>query len=264
MSTTDQNFTLPSAGQADWDTDLNANFTIIGRGYHKLFTAGSEIRTGTIVTVSSDGYANAFDPSSLSNTPHAFAYKAVASGEQDTFLLHGVVRSVGVLSGAIPGKPFFSSAITPGVVVASYSAADRSGGIGVEEDGIYFSPGRGGALPEILARSVQVTAVTGSSHFFTMDGGRYGSVRRILATGASADLVELSFYSNSSRADLLFQTLSGGVSVVGSFIDQAGLPYYNSDASTLSGLVYGTLEVKSAAAVGSDTIDVSVTFERFR
>jgi hypothetical protein len=263
MTTTDQNFTLPTNGQSDWDADLNANFTIIGRGFHKLLTAGSDITTGTIVTVSSDGYANMMDPNSLYNKPHAFAYKAVNSGEQDTFLLHGLVRSLGVLSAAIPGQPFFANATSAGFVAASYSGADRPAGIGVEEDGIYFSPGAA-LFPETITQSSQVSAVTGSTHYFTMDGGRGGFFRRLNCTGASADLVEVKFHANSARSDLLYQTVSGGVSVVGSFIDQAGVPYYNSDASTLSGIVYGTLEVKSDSAVGSDTIDVSVIFERFR
>lgn len=263
MSTTDQNFSIPTAGQSDWDTDLNGNFTIIARGFHKLLTAGSNVVTGTIVTVGSDGFAHMMNPNSLYNKPHAFAYKAVNSGEQDTFLLMGLVRSLGVLSGAIPGQPFFTSAISAGFVAASYSGADRPAGIGVEEDGIYFSPGAA-IFPETITQSAQVTAVTGSSHYFTMDGGRGGFFRRLNCTGASADLVEVTFHANSSRSELLFQTISGGVSVVGSFIDQAGVPYYNSDASTLSGLVYGTLQVKSDAAVGSDTIDVSVIFERFR
>jgi len=263
MSTTDQNFTLPSAGQADWDSDLNGNFTIVARGFHKLLTAGHNVVTGTIVTVRSDGYAFMLDPNSLYNKPHAFAYKAVNSGEQDTFLLMGLVRSVGVLSGAIPGQPFFSSAVSAGYVAASYSGADRPAGIGVEEDGIYFSPGAA-LFPETITQSSQVTAVTGSTHYFTMDGGRGGFFRRLNCTGASADLVEVKFHANSARSDLLYQTVSGGVSVVGSFIDQAGLPYYNSDTSTLSGLIYGSVQVLSASAVGSDTIDVSVIFERFR
>ena len=263
MSTTDQNFNLPSQGQSDWDSDLNANFTIIGRGYHALITAGSTVNTGTVLTVTSDGYAHHYDPNSLSNRPYAFAYKAITSGEQDTAVLHGIIRSLDVLTPAVPGLPVFGSAAGNGYIASSYSGADRPLGIGLYEDGIYFDPGRA-LFPEIIVQSAQVSAVTGSTHYFSMDGGRGGFIRRVLAIGASADLVEIQFYSNSARSDLLFETVSGGVSVVGSFIDQAGLPYFNTDASTLNGLIYGALQVMSDAAVGSDTIDVSVTFERFR
>lgn len=263
MSTTDQNFNLPSQGQSDWDSDLNANFTIIGRGYHTLITAGSDINTGTAVVVTSDGYAHHYDPNSLDNRPFAFAYKAISSGEQDTALLNGIVRSLDVLTPAVPGLPIFGSAAGNGYIASSYSGADRPLGIALYEDGIYFEPGRA-LFPEVVVQSAQVAAVTGSTHYFTMDGGRGGFIRRILAIGASADLVDIMFHANTARTDTIFETISGGVSVVGSWIDQAGLPFYNSDASTISGLIYGTLMVMSDAAVGSDTIDVSVTFERFR
>lgn len=263
MSTLDQNLTTPSQGQADWDSDLNGNFTIIARGFHKLYQAGTSINTGTIVTVSSDGFARPYDPNSLSNRPHAFAYKAVSSGEQDTFLLHGIVRSLDVLTPAIPGQPIFGAGAGDGTIASSYSGADRPAGYGVEEDGIYFKPGEA-LFPETITQSTQIAAVTGSLHYFTMDGGRGGFVRQIVMAGSSADLVELQFHANSARSTLLFETLSGGVSVVGSFIDQAGLPFWNTDVSTINGLVYGTLQVLSAAAVGSDTVDISVVFERFR
>ena len=263
MSTTDQNFTTPSAGQADWDTDLNANFTIVARGFHKLLTAGTAINTGAIVDVLSSGFALPYNPNSLTSRPRAFAYKAVASGEQDTFLLRGLVRSLGITSAAVPGLPFFGAADGTGYAVSSYSGADRPAGIGVEEDGVYFNPGEA-LFPEVIVRSAQIAAVTGSTHYFTMDGGRGGWVRRILSVGASADLTQIQLYSNSARSDLLYETVSGGVSVVGSFLDQAGLPYFNTDASTLNGLIYGAVQVLSASAVGSDTIDISLTFERFR
>jgi len=263
MSTTDQNFSLPSAGQADWDSDLNGNFTIISRGYHTLATAGVDIATGQIVTVNSDGLARLFDPNSLTNQPHLFAYKAVNSGEQDTFLLQGMVRSLAIASPAIPGHTLFASATGSAYVVTSYSAADRPVGIATYEDGFFFSPGRA-IFPEFLTDSAEVSAVTGSSHLFQLDGGAGGFVRHLTAIGNSADLVEVQLWSNSARTSPLYETISGGVSVVGSFRDQAGFPFWNTDASTISGAIYGTLQVLSASTVGSDTIGLSVGFERFR
>lgn len=263
MSTVDQNFTLPSQGQADWDSDLNGDFTILARGFHRLATAGVAINTGQIVSVTSDGYARLYDPNSLDSRPQLFAYKAVASGEQTTFLLRGIVRSLDVLTPAIIGEPVFGSAASPGTIASSYSGADRPCGLGVYEDGIYFDPGKA-FLPEVLTRSVSINAVTGSSHFFTMDAGRGGSVRQLVAIGASADLVSITLWTNSARSTKLYETFSGGISVVGSYIDQAGFPYWNTDASTINGLIYGTLSIVSAAAVGSDTIGLSCMFERFR
>lgn len=263
MSTEDQNYTLPSQGQSDWDTDLNANLTITARGHHVLATAGVDINTGQLVTVTSDGYALLYDPNSLSSFPHLFAYKAVSSGEQDTFLRRGIVRSLDVLTPAIIGEPIFGDAASPGTIASSYSGADRAAGLGVYEDGVYFDPGKA-FLPETLTRSVSVDAVTGSSHFFTLDGGRGGFVRQLIAIGDSADLVDIYLWTNSARDNLLYATFSGGVSVVGSFLDQAGFPYWNTDASTINGLIYGTMIVNSDAAVGSDTIGLSCVFERFK
>ena len=169
MSTEDQNLSLPSAGQSDWDSDLNGNFTIIARGYHTLGQAGVDIGTGQVVTINSDGFFRLFDPNSLANRPHAFAYKAVNSGEQDTFLLRGSVRSMAINSAAIPGHTLFASANGSGYIVTSYSAADRPIGISNYEDGIYFDPGRN-IFPEFITDSAEITAVTGSSHLFQLDG----------------------------------------------------------------------------------------------
>ena len=263
MSTVDQNFSTPSAGSSDWDSDLNGNFTIIARGYHKLATIGTDVITGDILTVSSDGYWRPMNPNSSSNRPHAIAYKSISSGEQDTVLLRGLVRSLGIASPAVPGEAMFVSPTTPGVLVGSYSGADKAVGYAVEEDGIYFDPGYN-IFPETLTRSASVDAVTGSSHLISFDGGRGGYIRQIIMIGASADLVTLQLWTNSARDSRLFETVSGGVSVVGSYLDQAGLPYWNTDATTINGLIYGTLQVMSDAAVGSDTIGMSIVFERFR
>lgn len=263
MSTEDQNFSIPTAGQSDWDTDLNSNFTILGRGYHVLGSAGEDINTGQIVTVGSDGFFRLFDPNSYSNQPHAFAYKAVSSGEQDTFLLRGMVRSLGVLTPAVPGFTIFGDAANPGTIATSYSGANRPVGFGTQEDGLFFDPGRQ-ILPETLVRTVEIDAVTGSSHLFSFDPGLAGFNRQLIMIGDSADLVTVQLWTNSSRDSRLYETVSGGVSVVGSFLDQAGFPFWNTDASTISGLIYGTLEVMSDADVGSDTIFVIGVFERFR
>lgn len=236
---------------------------IIARGFSVLATAGADINTGQIASINSDGFALPYDPNSLDSKPHIFAYKAVSSGEQDTFLLRGIVRSLDVLTPAIIGAEVFGDAATPGNIASSYSGADRNVGFGIYEDGIYFDPGKQ-IFPELITRSVSIDAVTGSSHLFTMDGGRGGFIRQVIMEGNSADRVELQLWSNSSRAGQIFETVSGGVSAVGSFLDQAGLPYFNTDVGTLNGITYGTLQVLSAAAVGSDTVGVQVVFERFR
>ena len=120
-------------------------------------------------------------------------------------------------------------------------------------------------LPELIVTSVQVDAVNGSLHLFQIDVGLDGWNRRLHAIGQSADLVEIDLFTNSSRidGDKLYKTLSGGVTVIGSHVDQAGFPYFNTDPSTVSGLLYGTLKVMSDS-VASDDIDVTFHMERFR
>lgn len=263
MTTQDQNFSLPTAGQSDWDSALNGNFTIIARGYHVLGTAGLDIETGYIVTVGSDGFYRPYDPNSLDNRPHAYSYKGINSGEQDTFLLRGMVRSLDINTlGAIPGHMVFGSLTTPGMIVASYSGADRPAGVGTYEDGFFFDPGRQ-LFPEVVTDSANISAVNGSLHLFVMDGGRGGFIRQVIMTGDSSDLTELQLWSNSARTAPLYETISGGVNVVGSFLDQGGLPFFNTDASTVSGKIYGTLQVMSLS-VESDTVGIQVVFERFR
>ena len=127
-----------------------------------------------------------------------------------------------------------------------------------------FDPNGVSQFPELLVEVNSVNAVTGSLHLFEMDFGNAGWNRKVNMLGSSADLVELIFYANSAKTDLLFQTVSGGVTVVNSHLDQAGWPYFNTDASTISGKIYGTLEVTSAAGVGSDGIGVTLTMERYR
>jgi hypothetical protein len=75
--------------------------------------------------------------------------------------------------------------------------------------------------------------------------------------GNSADKVTLKFYQESGRTNLLYSTISGGVSTVGSFQDRAMWPL-----DTTDGRVYGTLKIESAAAVGSDTISIQGIWDR--
>lgn len=260
--TDQQNFNKPSQGQADWDADLNANFTIAERGQHVKATAGEAINTGDALWVNSGNFAFKFDPNSETIYPHLLAYKSVASGEEDTFLHMGQVRSLAVWSECVPGEPVFVSPATPGALVGSYSAASRPVGFGLFEDGVRFNPFQN--LPEQLTRSNSVACVTGSDHLFSVDIGKRGVVRQLKVIGDSADLVTVKLHSNSSRVASvrLYETKSGGVTTVGSFIDQALFPYANTDPSTLSGLIYATLHIESDAAVGSDTLTLWLDVER--
>lgn len=259
----DQGFTTPTAGQADWDSSLNGDFSILERGYHVTEQAGMAINTGDVLWLNSGGFFFKFDPNSADIWPHAMAYTAAASGDSFRALGWGIVRSLDVHSAAVPGQPLFVSAATPGAVVGSYSGANRPIGIGLSGSGVMFRP-TPSRLPERLTFTNTINAIVGSLHTFTMDAGLWGINRTTKMIGSSADLVELKFYSDSAYNSPLYSTISGGVSVVGSFYDRALWPYENTDASTLSGLVYGTLSILSGAAVTSDTIGVQGIFERQR
>jgi len=264
MATYQNNFVQPSAGASDWDSSLNGNWGILESGYRARGQAGEDINTGEVVTVGSDGFALRFDPNSNDIRPDLLSLTALSSGDEAHFVAFGSVRSLGVWSALIPGHQVFVSVLTPGHLVSSYSGANRSVGFANYEDGLVFNTGPN-HLPELIVSSTQIAAVNGSLHLFQVDVGLDGWNRRLHAIGQSADLVEIDFFTNSSRADVdkLYKTVSGGVTVIGSHVDQAGWPYFNTDPSTYSGLLYGTLKVMSDS-VASDTIDVSLHFERFR
>lgn len=264
MATDQQNFDQPTAGQADWDSSLNGNFSIIEFGYRARGQAGENVNTGDVLTVGSDGFALRYDPNSEDIFPHLMTISALSSGDEAHFVAFGSVRSLGVFSNVIPGHPVYVSVLTPGMVVSSYSGANRNVGRAHYEDGFVFDPNGVAQFPEPLSSVTSIDVVVASTHLFTMDFGRAGTSRQVHMVGDSGDLVELKLYANSANTDLLFSTISGGVTVIGSFLDQAGFPYWNTDPSTITGNVYGTLEVLAAASVTSDSIGVTLVMERSR
>jgi hypothetical protein len=265
--TNDNQLENPTAGQADWDSALNANFTILERGYHLSAQAGIAINTGYVVWMNSGGFLFPFNPNSRDVYPYGLSYTAAASGESVQVILSGIVRSLAIHSPAVPGMDLFVSPTTPGIVVGSYSGANRRIGFGVSEQGLYFNPhGANQFLPEKLTIVTTILAVVGSNHLFSMDAGQFGWNRQTRMIGNSGNLTELKFFSGSARvgSERLYETVSGGVTTVGSFLDRAGWPYENTEASTISGLVFGLLRMSSASAVGSDTVAVGMIWDRSR
>lgn len=250
-------------GQGDWDADINANFAIIDRGFHRKLTAATLINTGDICIVASGGIAVKHDPKSLSNTwGAAMAYKQVVSGATDTFLLWGAISSVGVWSGNItPGQPVYSSAVTPGFAVSSYSAAAYPVGIALTSNAMIFAPGRP-MLPEKITQ-VQTLGpfATGSTHAFNLNIGHRGFIRRVEVAN-SYSLWTMKFHSGSARvsSELLYETQSGGVTS-NYLLDAAGFPYENTDTAS-PGMLFGNVLVSSGASSGYFT--VRVVAERLR
>jgi hypothetical protein len=251
------------AGQADWDTSLNSNFTILDRGFHIKAAAGTAISTGAILWAASGGALFPYNSRSLSlRTPVAMAYKAVASGETDYFLSRGVVSSCGIWSGnIIPGEPVYASPSTAGFAVKSFTAAAYPAGIALRNESILFAPG----MINIQEKITQVQSLgplaIGSTHHATINIGHRGFVRKLEAV-TSYNLWTLKFYSGSAavNSELLFESQSGGVTST-YLLDAAGFPYENTDTAS-PGLVFAKITVNSG--VGSAYFNVTVTGERFR
>jgi len=264
MATDQNNFEQPSAGAADWDTSLNGNFGILESGFRARGQAGEAVNTGDILTVGSDGFSLRYDPNSEDIVPHLLTVSALSSGDEANFISYGSVRSLGIWSNVIPGHDVFVSVLTPGMAVSSYSGANRPVGIAHYEDGFVFDPNRH-IFPETITTITSIDTVNGSLHLFQVDVGRAGWNRQVHMVGDSGDLTMLRMFSNSERTDaqLLFSTISGGVTVIGSHIDQLGWPFFNTDPSTYSGLVYGELTTMSLS-VASDFVGITLTMERYR
>ena len=139
----DNQFVTPSQGQADWDASLTADLGILERGFHWTEMAGVAINTGNVVWLNSGGFAFPFDPNSKDIFPHGLAFTAAASGDAFTALAWGIVRSLDINSPSVPGQPLYVSALTPGLIVASYAnAADRQVGVGLKGNGVLFNPSK--------------------------------------------------------------------------------------------------------------------------
>lgn len=255
----DNPFVIETAGQADWDSALTANFQAIDRGYHITERAGVAVSTGQFLTLSSGGFFHPFNPA-VDSLAHAYAFTAAASGDSLTALGWGIVRSLGVNSALIVGEPVYAN--SGGFAVSSGTLAL---GVALSGWGVLVDPpknvsagGGGGYTPSYFTSSLAIAAVANSLHTFTMSvGGLFGWNRRVRVNGASADLVEVKLYADAGLSQLQYSTLSGGISAVGSFNDRAGWPL-----DTNSGTVYGTCKVFShTAGVGSDTISVQAAWE---
>ncbi len=268
MSFTDNNnLESQPSGQADWDSGLNGNVNINDRGYHTKLMAAETIDTGDILWVDSGGIAWKYDATSLDlGDPFAFAYKAVASGESDFFLMRGTVNSLGVLSGhIIAGKPVFVSPTTPGFPVSSYSAAAFPAGFANNGTGIFFDPGRYDHRETISLTTSLSLLTVGSTHAFDIDIGHRGYVSRVDFRSESHDLYTLQFFSGSLsvNSERIYETQSGGVTAQ-FFRDQAVFWYENTDV-TSPGMIFGRLNVlSSTTGVASSNFNFDIRVERMR
>lgn len=143
--TNDQNLEQPTAGQADWDTSLNANFAILERGNHFRATTGMEINSGEALSITGSGTVVRFDAASGDlQDIHGVSYANVQSGEEGFFVHKGIIRSLdtNTFTFAI-GEPVFVSSEFPGLLVSSDgSGSGVSAGISVDTAALIVAPFR--------------------------------------------------------------------------------------------------------------------------
>lgn len=272
-NTENQNYTRPSEGQGDWDTDGNANSDISDRGYHSKFTAGEAVNSGQAFTVFSS-FAYVYDASSRDMPkPIGLSYQAVGSGDEVTFLLRGIVSSLGaVWSGNIsPGFPVFVDPAAPGVLVSSYSAARHAVGLALRVDQVYVSPDQYSPIPESLSAVASLALEVGSTHDFTMEVGNKGIIRKLRTVTDSMDAYKIQFWSGSAKvsSELLYETLTtsvdggaGDFDVATLTFDDSALFWYEGTDVASPGLIHGRISPQSAAAVGSSDMSINIFAER--
>lgn len=276
MSFTDnQNFETQPSGQADWDTGLNSNFSIMDRGWHIKLTTAETISTGDILAVTSGGLAWRYNSTSLDlRDPLAISYKSVASGQQDLFISRGIINSYDTWSGHItPGLPVFVSAATPGFLVSSYSAAWPPVGLALANNAVAFNPGQFSPMPIKTTQVVSLAVIVGSVHDFTFEVGHRGIATELIIQSDSSSAHAFYLWSGSIKAntELLYETLTTSVDGGASDFDISSIYYrdvspfgiLNTDVAS-PGLIFGRLECQSSNAVGSSDLSISITVERFR
>jgi hypothetical protein len=269
-----QQLEIATEGQSDWDTVINANDSILERGYHINMPAGLAINSGQICTVSSAGYVLPFDARSLAIRPQCMAYRSVSSGETAQFIVDGAVTSMGVWSGFLKiGQPVFASLSSLGFCVASYAGAGHAVGFALSHDSIRFIPGTSRVLPELTTETQTVGPVlVGSYGDFSMSLANRGIARRLEIISNSGDAWKVRFWSGSSRvaSELLYETLTRSVTAGNSvdvnsryYLDQAMFPWFNTDVASMA-LVFGRIDAQSGSTVNTATFAVTVQVERFR
>jgi len=270
--TTDQQLERQSAGQADWDTALNSNFSILERGRHLMAVAGATIGSGQVCVVSSGGFVMPMNAASTALAPHLISYKAVSSGDQTQFLLHGAIRSMTVWSGHItPGRAIHVSVQSLGFAVNSFAGCGESVGLAIGNDAIIFMPGHHRTLPCIDTNVNTVGPVLVNTFAdFAVPVGRFATIRDLTYVG-SHNRLKIQFWSGSSRvnSELIYETLTASFSpssadITSTFYkDRALFPHENTDANS-GWFMYGRITAQSGSGVGSAFANFTIISERVR
>lgn len=248
----DQGFSFPSQNAADWDTDLNANFVLLQRGYVVPRIVGATaINTGFLVTLNSSGLAVAYDGRSFGlGEPFGIATQVGSPGNEADFVVWGAVSSVVTWSGQITlGAPVYASPYTPGLVVGPYTGAMVEAGRALHVNGVMFRP-------RMRETQVYTTVNCGfafptTTFSFAVDVGRRGIVRDLRVQAASVNNFQVTFYANSGRTDIAYQTriTSGQIAVNTIFLRDAALWPYEATDTASPFTIYGAVDVISSSVL---------------
>jgi len=275
-NTYNQNLARPADGQADWDTDLNANFDVLDRGLHLRVTAGDAVSSGQVCALLS-GYALPYEASSYGlGVPRGIAYTSISSGAEGYILGVGLISSVTVWSGKLgaAGEEVFVSPQSAGFVVKSEVGVSYPVGVALDQDRIYFNPSPD--FPRIETHVASFAGIVGSSHLVELPVGRRGIVRKLIIQSNSSDAHKVELFASSDTSVVsgrLYETATTSVDGGAGdydvntpyFIDQAMFPYeVVSVSSGYGNKVRALVTVQSANSVGSSDFSVTLEVERHR
>ena len=269
MTGFNQGFTKPNRNAASWDADINANFTALEKGYVFPVTVGAtSVVTGSIIDIASGYIANLYNGSTAERGPAAMCLQAGSPGNTVYCLQHGAVNSFTAYSGHLaPGVPFYPSIATPGWVTTSLSDASLYFlGRAFAEGAFTFAP---------YARNNQriSNTVSGIAHCasgtlgvfsFGMFVGAVGFNTQLRVRSNSCDNIRVTFYSNSARTTIIYDTAinSGNLGVrTIDMIDAAMWPYsMGLIAYPGFGKIHGEVQVLSSAATAINSQAFQVNF----
>lgn len=279
----DQGFTKPNRNAASWDSDINANFTLLERGYVVPFVVGSQsVNTGTLVNivsagVNSYGVGNYHAPNGtglVGLLPDLLCLQAGSPGNLVYGLSHGAINNFGPYSGQLSKGTFFTtSVLTPGWVSNCFDLGGMlTLGRVISDDIIFFNPNattqrQFSRIVSGMAHAASGELSTFSFHLNNLGTYGFGAYLRVLSN--SCDNYRITIYANSERSTIIYDTAinSGNLGVRTRDMIDASLFVYSltgTDVTSLWGSLHGRLEVLSSAATAINSQNFSVTLAGMR
>lgn len=274
--TYDMNLETATEGQGDWDSALNANFSILERGLTFRAMAGTTINTGQIVWQTGSGTLLPYNGASLDlEEPAGIVFRSVSSGADAYCLYAGVVRSMtAIWSGFLSiGRPVYAAMNSLGYAVGSYAGHPIAQvGHAIGADAICVMPAFN--RPRLVQEAATGGALRGANFDFALPVGRRGFARHLRVTANSCNAYRVLLHSAATRtnSELLYSTrttsVDGGAADYDvntlTYIDAAGFPFECTQA--VSGhLIYGRIVVQSASSVGSEaSFNITLAVDRIR